>query len=166
LPVHLATVATWLERPAPTPQRTSLLHCDFKLNNIVLASHSLKPIALLDWDMGTLGDPLFDVATLLSYWAEPDDHPAMLALGQMPTAYPGFPTRAQVLDRYAQKSGISVREFDYYRILALFKLCVVFQQLLVRFQRGDSKDPRGATFPALIAGLIDFTAFTLSAGKP
>lgn len=165
LPVQLEAAARWLERPAPTPQRTSVLHCDFKLNNIILARQSLKPIAVLDWDMGTLGDPLFDLATLLSYWADPDDHPGMLALRQMPSTCEGFPSRAQIIAIYHQKSGIPVDDFGYYRVLALFKLCVVFQQLSIRHLRGNRKDPHAATFESLVTGLIDFTAFTLSTEK-
>ncbi len=162
LPPPLLKAALWLERRAPCPQRTSVLHCDFKLNNLVLSPQSYEPIAVLDWDMGTTGDPLFDVATLLSYWTEPDDHPAMLMLNQMPTMHPGFPSRAEALEIYSRLSGIAVDAFSYYRVLALFKLCVVFQQLYVRHQRSSSRDARAAEFPKLVDGLIDFTAHTLS----
>ena len=162
LPPALAAVAGWLDRPAPLPQRTSLLHSDYKLDNLILAPRTLEPVALIDWDMGTLGDPLMDLATLLSYWAEPGDHPAMLALGQMPTAVAGFPSRAQVLQMYARRSGLALDQFRYYRVLALFRLCVVFQQLVRRHQRSGRKDARAASFPALVAGLVDFTAHTLA----
>lgn len=158
----LHAISEWLSRPAPLPQRASILHSDFKFDNLIISQTTAEPVALIDWDMGTLGDPLLDVATLLSYWVEPGDPPPMQALRQMPTALPGFPTRAQVLELYARRSGLDVSQFKYYRMLALFKLCVVFQQLYRRYLRGDSNDERAAPFGPLTAGLIDFTANALA----
>lgn len=162
MPPALQAVARWLDRDPPTPQRTALLHSDYKLDNIILDHATLRPVALIDWDMGTLGDPLLDFATLLSYWTEAGDHPGMLALCQMPTGLEGFPSRAAAMEMYARRSGLSLAQFGYYRILALFKLCVVFQQIHRRHLRTLAKDARTATYPALINGLIAFTAHTLA----
>jgi aminoglycoside phosphotransferase (APT) family kinase protein len=154
LPPALARVADWLTRPPPKPQRTCLLHSDYKLDNLILSPASEAPVALIDWDMGTLGDPLLDLATLLSYWVEADDPPALHALGQMPTALPGFPTRAQAMQLYAQHTGLALDDFNYYRVLALFKLCAVFQQLHRRHAAGGG----ASRFASLVPGLIDITA--------
>jgi aminoglycoside phosphotransferase (APT) family kinase protein len=161
MPKGLARIATWLERPAPQPQRTSLLHSDYKLDNLILARDTLQPVALIDWDMGTLGDPLLDLATLLSYWAEEGDHPAMLALRQMPTAAPGFPKRVEVMALYGDASGLSLEQFSYYRMLALFKLCVVFRQLYLRHRAVGFRGAPAVGFPALVDGLIDFSSHAL-----
>jgi aminoglycoside phosphotransferase (APT) family kinase protein len=125
-----AAVAAWLEQrqPADTPQPT-LLHNDFKLDNIILAAGAIAPAAVVDWDMATRGDPLFDLATLLSYWAEPGDPPYMRALRQMPTARPGFLTREAAAHSYAALTGRALHDFRFPRVLAMFKLGVVFLQL-------------------------------------
>lgn len=159
VPPTLCAVAKWLARPGPQPQRVSIVHSDFKLDNLIVSSETAESVALIDWDMGTLGDPLLDLATLLSYWAEPGDPPAMRALRQMPTALPGFPSRADALALYATRSGgLDVSYFKYYRVVALFKLCVVFQQIFQRHLRGLTHDERAASFGLLVAGRIDFTA--------
>jgi aminoglycoside phosphotransferase (APT) family kinase protein len=162
LPQGLDTISKWLERPPPPCQFAALLHNDFKLDNLILRPDTLAPVALIDWDMGTLGDPLLDVATLLSYWAEPGDHPAMLALRQMPTAAAGFPRRSEVLEMYARRTGLAVDGFKYYRVLALFKLCVVFQQIYQRQVRSGTRAPRASGYPELVSGLIDFTTHALA----
>ena len=157
LPPSLQSLAVWLAGPAPPPQRTTLLHSDFKFDNLIVAAPgSGEPRALIDWDMGTLGDPLLDLATLVSYWIEPGDAAPVQLLGQMPTTLPGFPTRNEVLELYARRSGLDLSNFRYYRVLALFKLCVVFQQLHRRHVRGEFKAAGAASFGRLTEGLIDF----------
>jgi len=160
-PPGLERVLNWLAQPAPKPQRVCLLHSDFKIDNIIFDPTRLTPVALIDWDMGTLGDPLLDLATLLSYWAEPNDPPAMHELRQMPTAGGGFPSRADVLQRYAQLTGLDIADFKYYRLLALVKLCVVFRQLYVRHLRGDRVPNRYATFGKLADGLAGYANHVL-----
>lgn len=153
----LGELVGWLRRNKVPDGAPTLLHCDFKLDNVVLDPHSLKPMAVLDWDMSTRGDPLFDVATLLSYWTEATDPPAVQALGQMPTALPGFWSRAQVLQEYSKATGRDLSDFLFYRVLALFKLGVVFLQLHARFRSGATTDGRYARFGALGRDILDFS---------
>ncbi|MCB1546960.1 MAG: phosphotransferase family protein [Hyphomicrobiaceae bacterium] len=156
-PAAMQSVVTWLtSRPAPAGHVT-LLHNDLKLDNVVLDPRTLTPRAVLDWDMGSRGDPLFDVATLLSYWTEAGDPPCMHRLAQMPTASAGFWTRAAVLAAYAGATGRDVADFGYYRILAMFKLAVVFLQLEARTRRGGPVDPRLAHVAGLGSELMAFT---------
>ena len=107
----------------------ALLHNDFKLNNMILNPRDLSPVAVVDWDQGTRGDPLFDFATLLSYWIHDDDPPAMHDMEQMPADEGGFWPREQAVASYAALSGRDVSDFLFHRVLAMYKLGVIFLQL-------------------------------------
>jgi aminoglycoside phosphotransferase (APT) family kinase protein len=156
-PAVVRSITGWLHARKVPETTPTLLHNDFKLDNIILEPATLEPVAVLDWDQGTRGDPLFDLATLLSYWAEPGDPPVMHALHQMPTAQPGFPSRQDVVALYARATNRDVSHFEFYRVLAMFKLGVVFQQLHARYRRGETNDPRFAAFDRLAAELLEFT---------
>nr|MDP2192202.1 phosphotransferase family protein [Rhodoferax sp.] len=156
-PMGISRTANWLRKRIPIPQPACLLHSDFKLDNIILDPASLEPRALIDWDMGTRGDPLVDLATLLSYWSESGDPEAMQQLGQMPTAQAGFPTRVDVLEMYAKRTGADLSSFKFYRVLGMFKLSVVFMQLDAKYRRGEVADEKYKTFGPLSAGLLDLT---------
>lgn len=155
-------ISRWLAGRVPPEMPATLLHCDFKLDNIVLDPLTLKPCAVLDWDMCTRGDPLFDLATLLSYWVEPSDPDAMHQLRQMPTALEGFYSRTEVMSAYASITGRDISNFLFYRVLALFKLGVVFLQLHARFLSGATTDPRYAGFDRLGRGILEFTHAAMS----
>jgi aminoglycoside phosphotransferase (APT) family kinase protein len=153
----LQEIWTWLAAQKVAERRPSLLHCDFKLDNCILDPRTLQPNAVIDWDMGTRGDPLFDLATTLSYWTQADDPPCMHRLRQMPTALPGFPTRDEVVMRYARLTGHDVCDYPVFRVLALLKLGVVFLQLHQRWQSGAVGDERYADFRRLGAELLEYT---------
>ncbi len=156
-PKPAVEIIAWL-RAEPVPGgNVSLLHNDFKLDNVILDPVTLEPRAVVDWDMSTRGDPLFDLATLLSYWTEVGDPPCMHDIRQMPTAMPGFFTRAEMIDAYAKATGRDVSAFRFYRILTMFKLAVVYQQLGAQWRRGATNDPRFERFTALGSALLDFT---------
>jgi len=157
-PCHtlIAELSNWLRAHRVPDGRCSLIHNDIKLDNILLDGATLTPIAVLDWDQCTRGDSLFDLATTLSYYTEAGDPPAMHALQQMPTALPGFPTRRALAETYAQRTGRDLADFKFYRVLALFKLAVIFQQLHQRHRSGATDDPRYATFGAITDGVLEF----------
>ncbi|WP_052261407.1 phosphotransferase family protein [Ruegeria sp. ANG-S4] len=134
----------------------TLLHCDLKLDNLILADSEIKPVALLDWDMATTGDPMFDLATLLSYWSEPGDPAAMLRLRQMPTARQGFPSRSDMVAAYERQTGRSLCGLDAARALCQLKLGVVFLQLYARWKESSVGDERYASFESLGIELIEF----------
>ena len=116
----------------------------------------MSPVALIDWDLGTRGDPLWDLAVLLSYWAEPNDPKPMLQLGQMPTASIGFPRRQDIIDIYASKSRRDVANIKYYRVLAQFRLAVVFKQIFEKYKEQQHLTADISRFDSLSLGLLEF----------
>ena len=151
------TLVEWLERHTRgIGGDGTLLHNDFKLDNLVLDARRPEPVAILDWDMGTRGDALFDLATMLSYWTEPGDPACMHQLAQMPTASAGFFTREEAAQAYARRTGRSLAHIQVYRVTAAFKLGVVFHQLHARYLSGQDLDPRYAGFAALAEELFGF----------
>ena len=109
--------------------------------------------------------PLYDLAILLSYWTQPDDHPVMHELRQMPSAAPGFPGRAEVLDAYSRASGVDIGDFRFYRVLSVFRLAIVLRQLFNLYRRGVRKSAEFARFEPVAEGLLDF-ALGIVEGRP
>ena len=141
----METLAAWLIARIPLALDATLVHNDFKLDNMMLdPTDPGRVVAVLDWDMTTLGDPRIDVGTLLGYWPEAGDPPERLAIAMQPTYLEGFPTRAEIIGRYAARSGRDLSGIGFFETFALFKLAVVLQQIYVRFLRGQTKDERFA----------------------
>lgn len=157
-PAAVFDLGDWLHDNLVGDGEPTLIHNNFKLDNLILdPADPVQPIAVIDWDMCTRGDPLFDLATLLSYWTESGDPPVMHELAQMPTAARGFMSRETAANAYAELTGCDLSDFVFYRVLAMFKLGVVFLQLHARHRRGATRDPRYAGFRKLAEGLLDFT---------
>jgi aminoglycoside phosphotransferase (APT) family kinase protein len=151
----LTELGTWLRNHAVPDCHIGLLHNDFKLDNVLLDAHSLEPVAVLDWDQGTRGDVLFDLATLLSYWTEPRDPPMVRAMRQMPTEQPGFPRREAVAQAYANASGTDLSDFRFHRVLAQLKTAVILLQLHLRYRSGETQDARYAEFGSIGQALLE-----------
>jgi aminoglycoside phosphotransferase (APT) family kinase protein len=151
-----AETAAWLRRQVPADAPPSLIHSDFKLDNLILDGATLDPVAVIDWDMGTRGDPLWDLAVLLSYWAEPGDPECMHRLRQMPTLGPGFMRRCEIIDAYCRLSDRAVDDFTFYRVLAVFRSAIVFLQLFDRWRRDPGPNIRCAGFGSLGRDLLDY----------
>jgi aminoglycoside phosphotransferase (APT) family kinase protein len=155
--LHLCLLGTWLRSHAVPDRHIGLLHNDFKLDNVLLDAHSLAPVAVLDWDQGTRGDVLFDLATLLSYWTEPRDPPSVRAMRQMPTEQPGFPRREAVAQAYATVSGTDLSDFRFHRVLAQLKTAVILLQLHLRYRSGETQHARYAEFGSIGQALLEQT---------
>ncbi|HVU67831.1 MAG TPA: phosphotransferase family protein [Ktedonobacteraceae bacterium] len=146
----------WLVAHVPASPAPALIHNDFKLNNMLMDAADLAcPVAVLDWEMTTIGDPLFDLAISLSYWVQADDPADLRAILPTVTPLPGFLTRAEFMQRYAERSGRDLSSMQFYMAFAYFKLSVILQQIYVRWKRGQTQDPRFAVFGARIHVLVE-----------
>ncbi|MBX6394692.1 MAG: phosphotransferase family protein [Alicyclobacillaceae bacterium] len=152
-------ITRWLidhlpESPAPT-----VIHNDYKLNNMLLdPSDPSRVVAVVDWEMATIGDPLFDLAVSLSYWAEENDPEPLKMVLPTVTKNGGFITREEFIHRYSIKSGRDVSSMDFYMVFAYFKLAVILQQIYVRWKRGQTQDPRFASFGVRVRNLLEYAA--------
>lgn len=144
-------VARWLAEHLPPESGAALIHNDYKLDNVVLdPADPTRIIGVLDWEMSTVGDPLMDLGTTLSYWTEATDPEVARQMSMGPTDAPGSLTRAEVVARYAEASGRSVQDVAFYFAFGLFKTAVVLQQIYYRYQQGLTQDAR---FASLIWGV-------------
>jgi aminoglycoside phosphotransferase (APT) family kinase protein len=157
-------LSRWLRDNQVPDGRSSLLHNDFKLDNILLHPETLDPVAVLDWDQGTRGDGLFDLATLLSYWTEAGDPDGVKRMAQMPTTQQGFPARLEAATAYAAATGRDLSDFRFYRVLAQFKTAVIFQQLHARWRRGGTTEARYAMLGDIAQSLLEFSQ-EIAAGR-
>ncbi len=155
-PLAFAEIVAWLRRRVPADAPPSLVHSDFKLDNMIFDPATLAPVAVIDWDMATHGDPLWDLAVLLSYWADPGDPACMGRLRQMPTLEPGFWRRNEVVEAYSRLSGRTIDDFAFYRVLALFRSAIVFLQLFERWRHTPGPNAECAGFGALGRELLDY----------
>lgn len=139
---ELDWIAQWLEAHRPPDRATTLVHNDFKLDNLVLEPDLSHVRAILDWEMATVGDPLMDLGTSLAYWVEAGDAPIFRALGLGITALPGNMTRAELVQAYGQQTGRDVSDAPFYYAFGLFKVSVIAQQIYARHVQGLTSDAR------------------------
>jgi aminoglycoside phosphotransferase (APT) family kinase protein len=138
----------------PAAQRVSILHNDLKLDNCQFDPTDPDRVkSIFDWDMATLGDPLIDLGTLLGYWPEPGD-PAPRAARPTGADDP-FPSRADIVQRYAARTGLETTGAAWYEAFALWKTAVVVQQIYIRFQRGQTQDERFASYADRVPTLLE-----------
>ncbi|GMA49756.1 hypothetical protein GCM10025857_11130 [Alicyclobacillus contaminans] len=154
-------VGQWMVNHLPKSPTPTLIHNDLKLNNMLFApTDPGRPVAVLDWEMSTVGDPLSDFAILLSYWCEPDDPPLFRQLISPLTTRPGFPNRDALIQTYACKSGRDVSQMRYYMVFGYFKAAVICQQIFYRYAKGQTDDERFSQLGAAADGLVE-RAFAL-----
>ena len=155
------TFSQWLVNHLPAPQAPTVIHNDYKLNNVLLdADDPRRVTAVLDWEMATIGDPLSDLASLLVYWTAPEDVEMMGGLRSV-TCEPGFPTRAEIAELYARLSGRDLSGLGWYLAFSYFKVGVICQQIYYRWFKGQTHDERFATLGDVAIGLVE-TAISVS----
>lgn len=165
LVASIETVVKWLRSQPLAVRRPRLLHLDFKLDNLILDPATLAPRAVVDWDMGTRGDPLFDLATLLSYWSDAEDPPELQGGVMMPIAKPGFWTRRQVAEAYGELTGERLDDLTALYVLARLKLGVVYFQLHRQWLNGATRNTRYADFDRHGAAVLTHAA-EIASGRP
>lgn len=150
-------VIRWLIQHLPVSPLPTPLHNDWRLDNMAVAEDDPgRCVAVYDWDMFTLGDPLADLGTLLALWSDPGERPP--SMNPMPTQSPGFLSRAQAIDRYGERSGRDVSQAPYYVVFGTFKMGVVLQQIYFRFRCGQTRDERFASLGAAAQALFRLAA--------
>lgn len=144
----------WLVSNVPVSPAPTVIHNDFKLNNVLLdVADPRRLTAVLDWEMTTVGDPLSDLASLVVYWTQPDDAELMGGLKSV-TCEPGFPSRAEIVEMYASMSGRDVSGLGWYLAFSYFKVGVICQQIYYRWFKGQTHDARFAGLGDVANGLI------------
>lgn len=140
---EVEAAAAWLAAHLPEPGGAAIIHNDYKYDNVMFDPQDLSRIAaVLDWEMATVGDPLADLGGLLGYWIDPDDPPELRSRPYGPTFLPGSLSRAQLVERYAERSGRAPFDMLFHYVLGLFKIAVILQQIYKRFVEGKTRDPR------------------------
>jgi aminoglycoside phosphotransferase (APT) family kinase protein len=150
-------VARWLIEALPDSPPPTLLHNDWRLDNMAVDPRDPGHCtAVYDWDMCTVGDPFADLGTLFSSWANPGEPD--LGRSSMPVHTPGWMTRDVALARYGERSGRDVGNFDYYLVFGIFKMAVVLQQIYFRFAGGQTRDARFAGMGAVAENMFKTAA--------
>jgi len=148
----METVAAWLAAEMPPERGAAIIHNDFKFDNVMLAADDPgSVVAVLDWEMATIGDPLMDLGMALAYWIEPSDPESVKAVAMGPTAMPGMWSRERFVAAYAERTGRDPGDLAFYRAFGCFKLAVIGQQIYARYARGLTTDERFATMNRWVA---------------
>ncbi|MDF3031743.1 MAG: aminoglycoside phosphotransferase [Moraxellaceae bacterium] len=146
-----AEVIAWLEAKKPAGEvAITVIHNDFRFDNVVLAPDDLRVIGVLDWELATLGDPLMDLGNSLAYWVQADDDPVFQMMRRQPTNAPGMLTRQEVVDYYGERTGWRVDNFDFYAVYGYFRLAGIAQQIWYRYYHQQTSNPAFATFGPMV----------------
>ncbi len=159
-------IAMWLNENGPAESNASIIHNDYKYDNLLLDPSNLSRIeAVLDWEMATIGDPLMDLGTMLGYWVEANDPEELQSTAVGPTALPGNLTRRELIERYQLKSGREVTHAVFYYCFGIFKIAVILQQIYARYVRGHTHDPRFAKLNKIVAIMSEQANATIQKGE-
>jgi aminoglycoside phosphotransferase (APT) family kinase protein len=139
-------VGEWLAANLPDSPQATIVHGDYRLGNTMFACEApARLVAILDWEMATIGDPLADLGYLMMHWTQEGDDLGRFNLNNV-TMRPGFPTREELLARYEERSGRSMSALDWYVTLALWKAVVFMEGNYKRAVSGSTDDPYLKTF--------------------
>jgi aminoglycoside phosphotransferase (APT) family kinase protein len=149
-------VGAWLAAHAPQSPPATVVHGDYRLGNVMYASGApARLIAIFDWEMSTIGDPLADLGYLCTFWVAREDPPAGIFEQHAVTRAPGFPSRAELIARYEERSGRAMGDIRWYQALALWKIIVFMEGNYRRALAGSVDDPYLKSFGEAIEGLAE-----------
>lgn len=140
---ELDQVGAWLKAHIPESPPATIVHGDYRMDNVMFAGElPVRLIAILDWEMSTLGDPLADLGYLLAFWRQiGDPEPEFPSNTWWSAEATGFPTRQELAERYAEKTGRRIKEVAFYQALAIWKLAVLLEGSYKRHLAGTTDDP-------------------------
>jgi aminoglycoside phosphotransferase (APT) family kinase protein len=161
---EMEDVAEWLAAHLPKESGASLIHNDFKFDNVAFDPDRPQCVSsIFDWEMATIGDPLMDLGTTLAYWVEASEIEQLSASFIGPTWLAGAMTRQELVDRYVQRRSLGACDMRYYYVFGLFKIAVIVQQIYARFVRGLTSDSRFASLDVCVSQLARQASRVISA---
>ncbi|MFY9470104.1 MAG: phosphotransferase family protein [Solirubrobacterales bacterium] len=144
-------VIAWLEENKPPDAGTCVIHNDWRLDNLILdADDPSEIIAVLDWEMATLGDPLMELGAAMAYWVQADDDRMHRSFRRQPTHLPGMYTREQFARRYSENAGIAIDNWAFYEVFGLFRYAAIAQQIHYRLRHKETSNPAFKRFWLLV----------------
>lgn len=146
---EMQQIIRWLAERIPVSGPPALVHNDYKLDNLMLdAGDPSRIVAVLDWEMATVGDPLSDLGLTLCYWTLTDGRERVV------TTEPGWYSPQELVEHYAARTGRDCSRIQYYEVLGIFKLAVILQQIYFRWVKGQTQDERFRTFDQRVKHLV------------
>lgn len=153
-------IQEWLVAHIPTAavdSSAALIHGDFRIDNVMIdPENPFKVIAVMDWEMAALGDPLMDLANSLAYWVQADDPPVLQTIKQQPSDAPGMMRREEVIAYYAEQTGFDTSKWDFYKVYGYWRLMGILQQLYFRYVNRQTQDQRFASYGQAVASLGEY----------
>lgn len=155
----LDALTDWLRSNMPEEQPPTIVHGDYKMDNVMFAPDEPKLIAIFDWEMATIGDPLADLGWLMSYWGETGDPPPppkwQTREGPPLTTLEGFPTQDEMAALYEERTGRSMKAFAFYHVFAVYKLAIILEGLYMHYLEATASNPESARFEWQVPALVD-----------
>jgi aminoglycoside phosphotransferase (APT) family kinase protein len=153
---------SWMSTHLPHSQQPCIIHYDYKLDNVMFDDKLERIVGIFDWELSTIGDPIADLGSTLSYWVQADDPEILLrGFGKRPlTTRDGFLTRDELVHLYATLSGRDVSSISFCLALAYLKLAVICQQIYYRYRNGQTSDERFKTLGSFANDLIELALLT------
>lgn len=151
---RLERAIEWLNSNIPTSSQATLIHNDYKFDNVMLNSENLTEIVgVLDWEMATIGEPLMDLGTTLGYWMSKEVGNELLSMPFNPRVLMENISRRELIQIYENKTGRDVSNILFYYVFGTFKIAVIAQQIFYRYLKGFTRDKRFANFNLFVSAL-------------